>query len=44
MKLGYFPEAWRVASIFILKKPGKSDYLSANAFRGISILNAFSKN
>lgn len=43
MKLDYFPMAWRSASILVLKKPGKPDYLSANAFRGISILNASSK-
>jgi hypothetical protein len=36
MKLGYFPKAWRVASIFILKKPGKLDYLSANDYSGES--------
>ena len=43
IKIGFFPSAWRSASIFVLKKPGKSCYLSANSFRGISILNAFAK-
>lgn len=34
---------WRCVSFLVLKKPGKPDYLSANTFRGISILNASSK-
>jgi len=41
--LFFFPSAWRSASILVLKKPGKSNYLFANSFRGISILNAFAK-
>ena len=43
LKLSYFPLNWRSATILILKKPGKPDYLNPNAFRGISILNAGSK-
>ena len=43
INIGFFPSAWRSASILVLKKPGKSSYLSANSFRGISILNAFAK-
>jgi hypothetical protein len=42
-KISFFPSAWRNASILVLKKPGKSCYLSANSYRGISILNAFAK-
>jgi len=42
-KLSYFPKHWKIASIIILKKNNKDNYLHPNCFRPISILNAVSK-
>jgi hypothetical protein len=41
--LGYFPKCWKTASIVILKKDNKPNYLHPNCFRPISIINSLSK-
>jgi len=35
--LGYIPNAWRVAQVAFIPKPGKLDYTTAKAFRPISL-------
>lgn len=41
--LGHYPQQWKVAKIVVLRKPGKSDYTSAAAYRPISLLNTLGK-
>ena len=41
--LGYYPRQWKMAKIVVLRKPGKSDYTSAAAYRSISLLNTLGK-
>lgn len=39
----HFPSQWKVASITVLLKPGKADYLEGKSYRPISILSALGK-
>ena len=41
--LGHHPKAWRRAAIVVLRKPGKPDYTTPNAYRPISLLNTLGK-
>ena len=44
IELGYYPAAWKTASIVILRKlTGKRDYTSPDAYRPISLLNTLGK-
>jgi hypothetical protein len=43
LRLSHFPTCWKTASIVILKKSNKPNYLHPNCFRPISILNSLSK-
>ena len=38
-----FPRAFRIAHTITLKKPGKADYTTANAYRPIALLNTLGK-
>lgn len=42
LRLGYFPEKWKVARVIMILKPGKDPAL-APSYRPISILSVFSK-
>ena len=42
-KLGYHPNAWKIAKGILLKKPNKPDYSIAKAYRVISLLNCLGK-
>jgi len=41
--LGYYPRQWKMASIIVLRKPGKTDYTVPEAYRPISLLNTLGK-
>ena len=43
LRLGVFPTPWKIASVIALRKPGKSSYAEARAYRPISLLNHLSK-
>ena len=40
---GRFPDAWKVAQVRILQKPGKDDYTNLSSFRPIGLLPVFGK-
>jgi hypothetical protein len=41
--LGYYPEHWAQTLTVVLKKPGKSDYGTPNAWRPISLSDGFAR-
>ncbi len=41
--LNYYPEEWKLSDTIVLKKPGKTDYTVAKAWRPIALLNCMSK-
>ena len=41
--LHYYPELWKISDTVVLRKPGKSDYSTAKAYRPIALLNCMSK-
>ena len=41
--LHYYPEEWKVSDTVVLKKPGKTDYTVAKAWRPIALLGCMSK-
>lgn len=43
LSLAYHPRQWRVARIIALRKPNKTDYTAAKAYRPISLLPTISK-
>lgn len=43
LRLGHHPRKWKIASIFVLRKPGKADYSEPGAYRPISLLNTLGK-
>lgn len=43
INLGHYPQQWKTAKIAVLRKPGKSTYTSAAAYRPISLLNTLGK-
>ena len=43
LRAGYHPQAWREATIVIIKKNGKPDYSAPKAYRPISLLNCLGK-
>lgn len=43
MRLGYFPRAWKRATVITLRKPGKEDYSRPNAYRPIGLLPVLGK-
>jgi len=42
MKIGYFPKEWKLATIIVIKKPGK-DNTNPRNYRPISLLSSVSK-
>ncbi|GBP68556.1 Probable RNA-directed DNA polymerase from transposon X-element [Eumeta japonica] len=38
LQLGYFPRAWKVATIKVIPKPGKDDYSRPKSYRPIGLL------
>lgn len=42
-ELEYYPECWKVSDTVVLRKPGKTDYTVAKAYRGIALLSCLSK-
>lgn len=42
LKLGYFPDKWKIASVVPIAKPGK-DKCNINSYRPISLLSSLSK-
>ncbi|RDX51329.1 hypothetical protein OH76DRAFT_1309435, partial [Lentinus brumalis] len=42
-ELQYYPEKWKVSDTVVLRKPGKTDYTVAKAYRGIALLSCLSK-
>ena len=44
LKLHHWPAVWKEATVVIIRKPGKKDYLDPKAYRPISLLNTLSKN
>ena len=43
IRQGHFPQPWKIAKIIPLRKPGKSDYSQAKAYRPISLLATLGK-
>ncbi|EED11833.1 polymerase, putative [Talaromyces stipitatus ATCC 10500] len=43
VELGYYPHRWKRARIIVLRKSGKPDYGSPEAYRPISLLNTLGK-
>ncbi|KAJ2937353.1 hypothetical protein O0L34_g19237 [Tuta absoluta] len=43
LRLSYFPKPWKVASVVILRKPGKDDYTQAKSYRPIGLLSIMGK-
>ncbi|RPD64529.1 hypothetical protein L227DRAFT_472360, partial [Lentinus tigrinus ALCF2SS1-6] len=42
-QLQYYPECWKISDTVVLRKPGKTDYTVAKAYRGIALLSCLSK-
>ena len=42
-ELQYYPEQWKISDTVVLRKPGKSDYTVAKAYRGVALLSCLSK-
>ena len=42
-ELDYYPEQWKISDTVVLKKPGKTDYTVAKAWRPIALLSCMSK-
>ncbi|GBP46527.1 RNA-directed DNA polymerase from mobile element jockey [Eumeta japonica] len=38
LKLGYFPQTWKVAAIKVIPKPGKDEYTRQMSYQSISLL------
>ncbi|XP_063623904.1 uncharacterized protein LOC134795903 [Cydia splendana] len=43
LKQGYFPEAWKTATVVVLRKPGKGDYTKPKSYRPIGLLPILGK-
>ncbi|GBP97791.1 Putative 115 kDa protein in type-1 retrotransposable element R1DM [Eumeta japonica] len=43
LQLGYFPRAWKVATIKVIPKPGKDDYSRPKSYRPIGLLPVMGK-
>ncbi|GBP98427.1 Putative 115 kDa protein in type-1 retrotransposable element R1DM [Eumeta japonica] len=43
LELGYFPRAWKVATIKVIPKPGKDDYARPKSYRPIGLLPVLGK-
>lgn len=43
LRLGCFPTIWKIASVVVLRKPGKSDYTNAKSYRPIGLLSIMGK-
>ncbi|GBP24847.1 Putative 115 kDa protein in type-1 retrotransposable element R1DM [Eumeta japonica] len=43
LQLGYFPRAWKVATIKVIPKPGKDDYSRPKSYRPIGLLPLMGK-
>ena len=43
IQLGYYPRRWKTASIVVMRKDGKPDYTTPDAYRPISLLNTLGK-
>ncbi|GBP33038.1 Putative 115 kDa protein in type-1 retrotransposable element R1DM [Eumeta japonica] len=43
LELGYFPRAWKVATIKVIPKPGKEDYARPKSYRPIGLLPVLGK-
>lgn len=41
--LGLFPREWKIASVVVLRKPGKSDFTHPKSYRPIGLLSVFGK-
>lgn len=43
LQLSYFPKAWKIAHVIILRKPGKEDYTQPKSYRPIGLLSVLGK-
>jgi Reverse transcriptase (RNA-dependent DNA polymerase) len=43
LSIGYFPRRWRTWKTIVLRKPGRPDYMIAEAYRPIAIYNTMGK-
>jgi ribonuclease HI len=43
LRLGHYPSNWKIYDTVVLRKPGRSDYSKANAYRPICLLKTIAK-
>ena len=43
IQFGYFPDAWKLATVRVLAKPNKSDYNDVKSYRPISLISHIAK-